>query len=133
MFFTGHFRILCPHKKIWCHLQIYFAQHYFQQNTMSYPWFNFHSNLYKTYIENSTNFSICDQVLIAYGRHIKAFWFNLKFVLFRISWTLKSGITLGVPQLNQHHGEHRIVEAANIELVNIQYTLAYVNGFKSSL
>lgn len=64
---------------------------------------------------------------------MKAFCFNLKFALFRISWTLKSGITLGVPQLNQSHGEHKIVEAANIELVNIQCTLAYVSGFKGSL
>lgn len=64
---------------------------------------------------------------------MKAFWFNLKFALFRIIRTLKSGITLGVPQLNQSHGEHKIVEAANIELVNIQCTLACVSGFKGSL
>lgn len=64
---------------------------------------------------------------------MKAFWFNLKFGLFRIIRTLKSGITLGVPRLNQSHGEHKVVEAANIELVNIQCTLAYVIGFKGSL
>lgn len=95
---------------------------------MFYQQSKFHAYLYKTYnIENNTNFSICSQVLAAYRRHMKAFWFNLKFALLMISWTLKSGITLGVPQLNWSHGEHKIVEAANIELVNIQCTLAYVS------
>lgn len=101
---------------------------------MFYQQSNLHTYLYKTcHIENRANFSICSQVLTAYRRHRKVFWFNVRFALFRLSWTLKSGIALGVPQLNRSHREHKIVEAANIELVNIQCTLAYVRGFKGSL
>lgn len=87
----------------------------------------------KYHIKTSTDFGIRSQVLTAYRRHAKAFWLSLKFALLRISWTLKSGITSGVPQLNWSHEEHKIVEAANTELVNIQCTLAYVSGFKGSL
>lgn len=62
---------------------------------------------------------------------MKAFLFNLKFSIFRVSFKIWDHFGCSCAELEPWGAQSG--RAANIGPVNIQYTLTFVSGFKDSL